>query len=116
MSAPEVVLLWTGHHANALRLASRMTLDQFAEVLGMSKRAVSGWSSGKADVVLRPDTQAILDEGYERASDAVKARFALFVEQSPAGESVARRQARRERRAAQAEMEQPGLRLLKGAG
>lgn len=52
-----------------------MTGEEFADYLGIGRRTVAAWRA-RPSVVLRPDMQRILDTAYERASAAVRARFA----------------------------------------
>ncbi|MEU8275694.1 hypothetical protein ACFYOK_10865 [Microbispora bryophytorum] len=80
MQGADVVGQWTGRHAAALQAATRKTNMQFAEWLGMHLRAVASWHA-KPNSVLRQSTQEILDRAYEMSSDAVKARFALLIQQ-----------------------------------
>lgn len=53
---------WTGAHATALRRALRMSIREFARILGVNERTISKWSERGADITLRPITQACLDE------------------------------------------------------
>jgi hypothetical protein len=57
-----------------------MTIEDFAENLGLSPRAVAYWRE-RPDMVQRPLGQRILDTTLERASDAVKARFDMLTSQ-----------------------------------
>lgn len=52
-----------------------MTGEEFAGYLGIGRRTVASWNARPA-VVLRTDMQRILDTAYERASAAVRVRFA----------------------------------------
>jgi 8-oxo-dGTP diphosphatase len=71
----DVVDQWTGRHASALQFALRMTHDELAHGLGVSRRTVATWHE-KPEVVLRTEFQRALDTLYERASDSEKIRFA----------------------------------------
>ncbi|HEX6499869.1 MAG TPA: hypothetical protein VF054_12670 [Micromonosporaceae bacterium] len=70
---------WTGHETRALRQAMRMSIRAFASYLGVGVRTVAGWESS-AGVSPRPEMQAALDTALARASDEVKARFALILD------------------------------------
>lgn len=72
----KVIEQWTGGQADALRQALRMTLEEFAERLEMSPRAVAYWRK-QPDIVPRTHVQRALDSILESASDKVKAQFAL---------------------------------------
>lgn len=75
---------WTGRTACALQKALRLSNELFAERLGIGVRTVAGWHQKP---ILKPksEMQQLLDTAYERASPAVRARFAELVgETSPA--------------------------------
>ena len=74
---------WTGATADALRRAFRMTIEEFAEHLGISPRAVAYWRE-RPDKLPRPLGQRVLDATLESAPENVKARFALLIEQGSA--------------------------------
>ncbi|MFE9597104.1 NUDIX domain-containing protein [Streptomyces hokutonensis] len=82
----DVVEVWNGHYACALQAALRMTNEAFAERLGIAPRTVAAWHMNP-DVVLRRETQQLLDEVYETASPTVRKRFALMLasDQAAAG-------------------------------
>jgi len=69
---------WTGERADALRRASRLTNEQFAERLGISVRTVAYWRK-RPDMVPQQQTQEILDAALECASERVRELFALIV-------------------------------------
>jgi tetratricopeptide (TPR) repeat protein len=70
-----VVTTWRGDTASALRLALRMTCDEFAAHLGVSVRGVSKWEANpETEVSLK--TQQLLDTALKLAADDVQARFA----------------------------------------
>ncbi|MFD2768405.1 helix-turn-helix domain-containing protein [Micromonospora eburnea] len=83
-----VVATWTGQTAKALRLALRMTFDDFAAHLGVSTRGVTKWEA-QPDVELAMRTQQLLDVALKRADDDARARFGQFV-QEPATPTTAR--------------------------
>lgn len=72
---PVVVLVWTGREAQALRLARRMSVREFAEHLGVSDRAVSQWEAGACQVRPRPANQAALDTSLRLAESGARSRF-----------------------------------------
>ncbi|MFU8875888.1 hypothetical protein [Micromonospora sp. SL4-19] len=73
-----VVATWTGQSARALRLALRMTFDDFAAHLGVSTRGVTKWEA-QPDAELAMRTQQLLDVALKRADDDALARFAQFL-------------------------------------
>ncbi|MFI7574294.1 helix-turn-helix domain-containing protein [Micromonospora sp. NPDC049497] len=79
----QVVATWTGQTAKALRLALRMTFDDFATHLGMSTRGVTKWEA-QPDVELAMRTQQLLDVALKRADDDAKARFSQFLQEPAA--------------------------------
>ena len=74
----QVIATWSGHQADLLRHAFRMTNESFAEHLGVSVRTVANWR-GNPGVTPRPAIQEILDAALERAPDRVKAQFGLLI-------------------------------------
>jgi 8-oxo-dGTP pyrophosphatase MutT (NUDIX family)/DNA-binding XRE family transcriptional regulator len=70
-----VVDQWTGKHACALQAALRLTQDEFASQLGVARRTVAAWHE-RPEVILRTELQRVLDTSYERATEAVRERFA----------------------------------------
>lgn len=82
----EVVDRWTGHRAAALQHALRMTHEEFAEHLGVSRRTVASWHARPA-VVLRAELQRALDTAHERAPAPARARFAHQLHHTPTGEA-----------------------------
>lgn len=80
----QVIAVWTGGRADALRQAFRMTNEGFAEHLGVAVRTVANWRE-KPGIQPRAAMQEVLDAALERAPDEVKAKFALLAyEASPA--------------------------------
>ncbi len=79
----EVIDVWTGRHACKLQAALRLTNEAFADLLGISTRTVATWHSD-SDVTPRPEMQQLLDSVFERASAAVRQRFALLLNTNPA--------------------------------
>lgn len=78
-----IVVSWTGVEARALRLATRMTVETFAERLGAGVRTVANWESRGASISPQPDMQAALDTLLARASADVHDRFRLMIEAVP---------------------------------
>ena len=74
----EVIDVWTGHRASALQAALRMSNEAFASRLGVGVRTVASWHDQPA-LEPRPEMQAGLDTVLESASDAVIARFRMFL-------------------------------------
>ena len=83
------VRAWTGREAGALRAAMRLSIRDFAELLGVGVRTVTKWQARGADVCLRPAMQSVLDTALERASDEVRARFELILTVDGASTAVA---------------------------
>ncbi len=77
----DVVDIWTGHRANALRVALRMTNESFAQHLGTAVRTVAKWNA-QPDLVPVSELQRALDTALSHASDTEQARFALLVSRS----------------------------------
>ena len=69
----EVVDIWTGQRANALRAALRMTNEAFAEKLGTAVRTVAKWNA-QPDVVPVSELQRALDTTLSRASAEERAQ------------------------------------------
>src|SRR2546423_4070506 len=74
----QVVSIWTGRHATALRTALRLTNEAFAQTLGTATRTVAKWNA-QPDLVPVPELQRTLDTSLQRASDEAKARFSSLV-------------------------------------
>lgn len=68
------IFTWHGKEANALRLALRMTQEQFSEFLGPSVRTISRWSTAPEARISR-ETQEALDVAYDRLSPRQVQRF-----------------------------------------
>ena len=69
-----VVTVWTGREARALRIALRMTIEVFAEHLGVGVRTVAKWEARGLKIVPVPTMQEALDTALERAAPAQRAR------------------------------------------
>jgi formylglycine-generating enzyme required for sulfatase activity len=70
---------WSGGEVRALRHATRMSLREFAQHLGVSHRMVSKWEAGGERIQPRPVNQAALDTCLARAAPDVQTRFAAVV-------------------------------------
>lgn len=79
-SSLHVVDLWTGQHAVALRVALRMTTEEFAEKLGTAVRTVSKWN-GEPGIVPGTEYQRVLDTALSKATKDEQLRFHLLMEQ-----------------------------------
>lgn len=79
----DVVATWTGGLASTLRVAWRMTIEEFADKLGVSVRTISKW---EADHDFRPplSMQQILDAALDQAPADVRTRFHLLRDASAA--------------------------------
>ena len=86
----DVVDVWTGRQATALRAALRMTNESFATHLGAGLRTVAYWDA-KPAVVMTPALQEVLDAALEQASPSAKRRFALLCSADGNGSSAAGR-------------------------
>ncbi|MEV7601655.1 hypothetical protein AB0O91_30260 [Kitasatospora sp. NPDC089797] len=79
------VLEWTGEEARALRRASRLSVRDFAALLGLAVRTVTNWERLGIKTRPRPDTQAILDTALARLDAVAMLRFeALLAQQGRA--------------------------------
>ena len=72
---------WTGVEVKALRQAQRMSLEDFAQHLGVSDRMVSKWEARAETMQIRSANQAALDTSLASSALDIHARFAkLLVE------------------------------------
>jgi tetratricopeptide (TPR) repeat protein len=69
----------------------RLSIRDFAELLGVGVRTVTKWQARGDDVCRRPGMQTVLDTALERASDDVRARFELILasEEAPSPPTLA---------------------------
>ena len=81
----EVVDVWTGRHASALRIALRMTNEMFADTLGTAVRTVAKWNA-QPDLVPVTELQRALDTELSRAPQDARARFTRLI--SGAGKPI----------------------------
>ncbi|MEU4385849.1 orotidine 5'-phosphate decarboxylase / HUMPS family protein [Promicromonospora sp. NPDC023805] len=77
-----VVGQWTGREMKALRLARRLSQRQYAAHLGLSDVALSSAERKGTSVVLRMETQQILDTDFEQAPESVRERFWLLLDEA----------------------------------
>ena len=77
-SAVDVIDTWTGSRVRLLRLAFRLTLDAFAEHLGVVPRTVSNWES-RPKMVPTPEIQRALDVALGSAAKCERVRFGLLL-------------------------------------
>ncbi|MFJ7279773.1 SUMF1/EgtB/PvdO family nonheme iron enzyme [Kitasatospora sp. NPDC098663] len=75
---------WTGVETRALRLAKRMSLEEFGDHLGISDRMVSKWEERGAAVKPRPVNQAALDTSLAASGPEVHERFVRLTNSSSA--------------------------------
>lgn len=73
-----VVVEWDGRRARALRDSMRLTVEAFADLLGVAPRTVSYWDS-RSDTVPKQELQSALDTVLEQCTDSQQARFAAQV-------------------------------------
>jgi transcriptional regulator with XRE-family HTH domain len=73
----DVVATWTGRLASTLRVAWRLTIEEFADKLGVSVRTVGKW---EADPDFTPplSMQQILDAALDQVPADVRTRFHLL--------------------------------------
>jgi transcriptional regulator with XRE-family HTH domain len=70
---------WTGREAKALRRALRLSVREFAGVLGIGVRTVTKWEALGGDTTPRPYMQAVLDTTLAQADVDAKLRFELLL-------------------------------------
>lgn len=66
---------WSGREARLLRAALRMTMDDFAARLDVSRRTVANWEKLGERITPLPESQAILDTALRQADDDARRRF-----------------------------------------
>ncbi|MGW5648231.1 helix-turn-helix domain-containing protein [Saccharopolyspora sp. NPDC003752] len=69
---------WTGLEAKLLRNALRLTVNAFADLLGVHSRTINKWESRLAEITPLPEMQSALDTALERAPEAARERFYQF--------------------------------------
>src|SRR6266498_3522665 len=74
----DVVDLWTGRRASALRASLRMSNEAFAARLGAGVRTVANWEANP-DMVLSPGMQEVLDAALKDAEESVQRRFGMLL-------------------------------------
>ena len=70
-----IIQQWTGREAKMLRLAMRMSIDTFADHLGLSSRAINKWEARGPTLTPRHDMQAILDTALAQTTQEQRERF-----------------------------------------
>jgi transcriptional regulator with XRE-family HTH domain len=71
---------WTGAETKALRQAMRLSIRAFAARLGVDARLVNKWEARGNTIILRPDTQALMDTALNRTPDDVQTRFTQILD------------------------------------
>lgn len=79
----DVIAQWDGRSIAALRLALRLTWEDFAEHLGVATRAVAKWQA-QPNIVPTLATQQLLDITFARAPDDARRRFDLLLTEASA--------------------------------
>jgi hypothetical protein len=74
----DVIDWWTGHRAAALQAALRLTCDEYAAYLGVSRRTVMNWRANPSVVPCKLH-QRCLDTAHKRADVDEAARFATLL-------------------------------------
>jgi tetratricopeptide (TPR) repeat protein len=77
--------VWTGREARALRVALRMSVETFAEHLGVGVRTVAHWDAKRSAAKPFPAMQEVLDAALDRATPAQQLRFELLVRRPAPG-------------------------------
>ncbi|MEA2535426.1 MAG: hypothetical protein QOJ93_3237 [Actinomycetota bacterium] len=77
-----VVTIWSGREARALRIGMRMTIEAFAEHLGVGVRTVAKWEAQGPKIVPTAGIQEVLDTALERATGSQQSRFQMLLEES----------------------------------
>lgn len=73
---------WTGQEATALRKHLRLTVDRFADRLGVAPRTVANWAA-RPDMVPRYAVWDMLDDLVRQSGPEVRARFGYQQGPSP---------------------------------
>jgi hypothetical protein len=73
-----VVAVWTGEETRALRTALRLTIEAFAEQLGVAVRTVAKWEAQGSSIVPVPMMQEVLDVALQRATPEQHSRFVML--------------------------------------
>ena len=73
----EIVATWTGQQVRALRTAWRLTIEEFAEKLGIATRAVAKWEADPSFVPALA-MQQVLDSALEQVPAPVRLRFCML--------------------------------------
>jgi transcriptional regulator with XRE-family HTH domain len=79
-----IVTVWSGREARALRAGLRMTIEAFAQHLGVAVRTVAKWEAQGPQIIPTVGIQEVLDTALERATPAQQSRFQMLLEESSA--------------------------------
>ena len=79
---------WTGFEAKLLRSAARLTVNDFAALLGVHPRTINKWESRQAGITPLPEMQAALDTAHQRAADDTRVRFDELKQQATEASST----------------------------
>ncbi len=82
---------WTGQEAHALRLATRVSVRDFAQLLGVATNSVNNWGKRGSAAKLRFETQQILDAYLIRVSKDDRSRFEELLRDEDAKATLAER-------------------------
>ncbi|WP_010312078.1 helix-turn-helix domain-containing protein [Saccharopolyspora spinosa] len=66
---------WTGFEAKLFRSALRLTVDDFAALLGVHPRTINKWEKRQAEITPLPEMQAALDTALQKAAGDARERF-----------------------------------------
>lgn len=80
-----VVAVWTGCEASALRRALRLSVQDFAETLGVAVRTVAYWEACGREIRPTATMQAALDTLLDRSSEGAKTRLQLLLAEPDGG-------------------------------
>ncbi|MGL5866077.1 MAG: helix-turn-helix domain-containing protein [Dermatophilaceae bacterium] len=83
-----VITRWTGRETRYLRRAVRMTIAEFAHVLGVSTRTVDTWEARRDGITPRPEMQRALDTLLSRADSATQRRFGAHLTPPGGGDGL----------------------------
>jgi hypothetical protein len=83
----QVIVSWTGGHADVLRQSMRMTNESFAEYLGVAVRTIAYWRA-QPETVPKPAMQEVLDAALERAPERAKTQFELLLSEVVHGKQI----------------------------
>jgi DNA-binding transcriptional regulator YiaG/tetratricopeptide (TPR) repeat protein len=85
-ASPPAIRVWSGRETRLLREAMRLSIRDFAAMLGINERLISKWEAGGSAVHPRPANQQVLDTALAGGDDSVHERFWLSAAQDSAGQ------------------------------